>query len=82
MHIFEYDKLWGPSQRVVTLLRHPVHVLLCISLVHMPQKKDARNIVGIWVVHCCVLSLFLLDFEASLGNAALFLVDLEVAGKR
>ena len=22
MHIFEYDKLWGPSQRVVTLFQH------------------------------------------------------------
>ena len=34
------------------------------------------------LAHLRVFQIILLDFEPSFGNAALFLVDLEVAGKR
>ena len=66
------------------LFRHPVYMctFLHFPCTHASKERCKKHLVGIWVVHCCALSLFLLDFEASLGNAALFSVDLEVAGKR
>ena len=48
-----YDKLWGPSQRVVTLLHCITSVLLCIAL----HYKCICCVLYLerFVVHCIVI---------------------------
>ena len=45
MHIFEYDKLWGPSQRVVTLFIIAICILVLLFVVFVVNVLIVTKIV-------------------------------------